>query len=696
MKEILNKRIDVCKDGDSRYLTLYIINDGEFVIKFKSELTKTEEISEPMVVSDLLHTEKQITEARLLRRMYVAIPNTVYDSDFPDVKKSTDNILKEFITIMCKDIPKMKESQTSIEKKDTTIKQEEPQQTPTQILQEQSQEQDLERYEEGKINWLDDIYWNDWKKVRGYTKKLWDNGQPYNGDLPKWFFLAHHRHQIVGRPQLIENVQKRIPLVRCVVKTIRGKKKDDDDEVIKKFFFFDERFDKRYDGSQVDAFALDFWMYRIITEEGKEYYIMTQEELPNEVCTFNGMLVELDDFAEMSKSMKIGSLSRIFFMKDYTPSIKILTPKAIVTYTRERKITEQNWLDLLAYHPKFDSYNRFPGDIEVFKSAHLLSSKVDDYPLHLGIMGPQGTRKSKGYIETVAYKFNDKPHIVEGANSRIKGLSPSFKEKPANLGYLVNCNRMGWVDEIGKMVEFELNKHQLNEGNVLGELNSLLDHSSREVVSGNDNSVNAEATAKFCFVLNPISGKNFIGSHVGSIDSTTMSRILWWVQDDDEQSFVKGREGVVRIPPTHKQAQELNMLINTNKKTNSRKKCWGGYLCVGGDMGNNVGNRDEFLTLFDTCQSFLSIIDDNKVLDLANTITQLAREPMKGVWEPRSEHHVKLLVDGLCKHRCLFKDYDEKFIAKQEDYDLAERILVRMVKGWDTFLGIKKDCIGSS
>jgi len=378
--------------------------------------------------------------------------------------------------------------------------------------------------------------------------------------------------------------------------------------------------------------------------------------------------------------MKINSLSRIFFMKDFAASVKILTPKAIVTYTKERKITEQDWLDFLAFHPKFNSYNRFPGDIEVFKSAHLLSSKVDDYPLHLGIMGPQGTRKSKGYIETVAYKFDEKPHIVEGANSRIKGLSPSFKEKPANLGYLVNCNRIGWVDEIGKMVEFELNKHQTNEGNVLGELNSLLDHSSREVVSGNDNSVKAEATAKFCFVLNPIKSKNTIGSHVGAIDSTTMSRIFWWVQDEDEQVFVKGKEGVIRFPPTPLQAYGSVLHLNIEKNTSLLKQCWG-----------RISSREEFLTLFDTCNSFLCVIDDNKVFDLANMITQLAREPMKGVWEPRSEHHVKLLIDGLVKHRCLFKDYDETFAAKQEDYDLAERILIRMVKGWDTHLGIKKE-----
>jgi len=559
--------------------------------------------------------------------------------------------------------------------------------SPKKILLDQSNKQEFESFGEQQINWLEDSFWDEWSMIKNKAKKMWGHKKEYSGEVPKMFFLSHCQDQIKGRPQLIERVQKKIPLVSCATRKEKNKEAENGEIEIQSFYFFDDKFDKRYDGSLKETFAMDFWMYRIISEEGKEYYILTQEELPNEVCTFNGMLVELDDFAEMSKSMKIKSLSRIFFMKDFIPSVKILTPKAIITYTKEREITEKDWLDFLAYHPKFDSYNRFPGDIEIFKSAHLLSSKVDDYPLHLGVMGPQGTRKSKGYIETVAYKFSDNPHIVEGANSRIKGLSPSFKEKPANLGYLVNCNRMGWVDEIGKMVEFELDKHQTTQGNVLGELNSLLDHSSREVVSGNDNSVQAEATAKFCFVLNPISKKRNISEHVGSIDTTTMSRLLWWVQDDAEQSFVKGREGIIRNPPTPTQAQDGIILLNKDKKGVDLKILRGDCVCVGG----KVDNREEFLTLFDTCQSFLCMIDDDKVFELSNVITQLAREPMKGVWEPRAEHHVKLLIDGLVKHRCLFKDYDETFTPKQEDYDLAERILIRMVKGWDTNLSVKRE-----
>jgi hypothetical protein len=96
--------------------------------------------------------------------------------------------------------------------------------------------------------------------------------------------------------------------------------------------------------------------------------------------------------------------------------------------------------------------------------------------------------------------------------------------------------------------------------------------------------------------------------------------------------------------------------------------------------------------LFDSCYNFICDLDDAKIEGLVNETTMLAKEPMKSsVWKPRAFHHIYLLIDGLCKHRCLFKDYDPTFTPKQEDYDLAERILIRMVKSWDTDLSPKKE-----
>jgi len=565
-----------------------------------------------------------------------------------------------------------------------------------EILKKESAEQELEKLRENEINWLEDDYWNSWDKIKGHTKKLLGHGEELNGET-KLFFLSHSKDIIRGKPQLIEQVQKKIPLIKIMIKKeIEGSGKDKIETMIKKIFIVGERVDVRYDGYLKDSMAMDFWLYKIVSDEGKEYYILTQQKLPNCTCNFKGMLIELDDFAEFSRSMKIKSLSRLFFMKEFKPDIKILTKEQLITYTKERKITEENWLNFLAYH-RLGTYNRFPQETELLKSAFILSGKYDEWPLHLGFLGTTGTRKSMGLIETTAYKFSEEPLICEGANSRIKTLSPSFKEKPANIGYLAKQERIGFVDEIGKMVEFEINRHQTNMDNVLGDLNFLLDHKRRLVGSGNDNECEVQATAKFMMVTNPISNKSTIYHHVGLIDPTTMSRILWWVQDEAEQRFVLGEKGIIRVPPTPQQAYEGNFGGGvTHIHTSIRKIGWGSCSGVGGNIVENTyPSRDEFLTLFDSCYNFLCKFDTGEISKLVNVSVQLAKEPMKSsVWKPRAEHHIILLVDGLCKHRCLFKDYDSSFTAKQEEYDIAERILIRMIRGWDTNLSPKKEFDG--
>lgn len=64
--------------------------------------------------------------------------------------------------------------------------------------------------------------------------------------------------------------------------------------------------------------------------------------------------------------------------------------------------------------------------------------------------------------------------------------------------------------------------------------------------------------------------------------------------------------------------------------------------------------------------------------------TNLIKEPMKQVWRARGLHHIILILDGLVKYRCLFRDFDKSFNPKKEDYEDLERILIHMIKTWET------------
>jgi hypothetical protein len=556
------------------------------------------------------------------------------------------------------------------------------------LLNEERLDQEVEKYEEKKINWIDDSFFDDWDKIKGHVKKILGHCKTYDLDSKvepfKKIFLAHSRDTIEGKPQLASQTQIPLPLIKEIVEKVDDKNDENKEVNLYKYVFFDEKVDGRSKGYQRDSFSLDFRLYYLIDADDKPYWLFSQEKLPFGTCTFKGMIVEAEHLGELNKSFKLPTKSRVFFVKEFEPAVKILSKEKIVEFTKTREMTEKDWIDTLDYH-KNGNFNRFVPERNALRSAFILSGLRDGYPLHIQVWGNPGTNKSKGDLETLDYKFHENPNILGGGNSRIKMLTPSFKEKPANLGYLAKCERIGMVDEVGKMIEFELNKHQTSIQNILGDCNLLYDHDEQVVGSGNDNEARVKSTAKYIMVSNPVSSKQTIYAHVGMVDPTNMSRNIIWVIDREEQDFIFSGKAIERTSPhtlTNIYTEKLRVDITNKQKNNPI------FLYVGGKLTS----REEFLTLFDTCNSFTCEVDETLVRKLFEEITFLAREPMKSsVWKPRGEHHVYLLVDGLCKHRCLFKDYDATFTPKPEDYDLAERILVRMVKSWDTDLSPKKE-----
>jgi len=555
------------------------------------------------------------------------------------------------------------------------------------LLKEELKNQEIENYKEGEINWLNDDFFDSWDKVCGHMKKIFGHKTIYE-ENNKWkpFFIAHSHDVIKGKPLLIQNTKIKLPLIRRVIKKEKDKETKENIE-IQSFYMLGEKFDRRYDGFQRESFALDFYQYQVITPADKKFYVFSEVKLPSETSTFKGMILELDDFSEISRTMKLPQLSGIFFVKESEPAIKTLEKEELVNLVKKKEITVARWLNHLAMHP-YGTMNLFPQESELLTSAQLLSGKFDGYPLHITYFGPQGTRKTMGKGETLEWKFSDKKIIVDSGNSRLKGLGASYKWTITDPGYLAKQQRIAIVDEIGKMVEREIMK--VGGDNALGDLNAIMEHKERKVVSGSTSESNMKPTAKFIFLTNPINSRRTLSNHVGLLDPTFMSRGIWWVQDKKEIDFVLGRYGILRTPKDFNETIDSGdlphitlvsvYLYKERKKEILLKQSFGVDLDL---------DRDLFLTIFDSCYAFNSEIDNVKVQNLVELTSNLAKEPMRSVWKPRAFHHVFLLVDGLCKQRCLFRDHDATFTAKQEDYDLAERILIRMVNGWETDLSVK-------
>ena len=60
-----------------------------------------------------------------------------------------------------------------------------------------------------RIWWVEEKGLDEWKSIKKYTKKILSDGDPVSEEV-NWIFNAHNRDTIKGKPQLVENIQKRI------------------------------------------------------------------------------------------------------------------------------------------------------------------------------------------------------------------------------------------------------------------------------------------------------------------------------------------------------------------------------------------------------------------------------------------------------------------------------------------------------
>ncbi len=501
-------------------------------------------------------------------------------------------------------------------------------------------------YTRHEINWIEG---DSWEKVKKQNIDFLIKEK-------RLVVLAHYQDKCRGKPQLIHQTIQRIPLIK---RTERVKHNKEGETIFTQYKFLDDPYDKRFDGRIIEAIAFDFWVYRLI-DKGKEYFLFSEKELPSDFSEIEGMKIDLDDLSGISDTLKINKIATIFLVKDYKSAVSILPKDKLIKFTKEKKFTNgwdaQGFQDYIFTHEDGNIYD-YSEDFNMLRLSQLLSGKYEGYPLHLLKMGPVGTGKTTE-AESLDFKFREENGILEAGTSRMKVLVPSFKEKPANLGYICNCNRIAIIDELMKMVSNAMQNQHIDINNYFGELNMLLEQKKRLVGSGNDNSVIVKATAKICITTNPIKGKNLLAYHLGVLDNTTLSRMLIWIQDKEETEKIYQKEG-----------------IRQSKFKEIREESEG-----------NSSFYHDFLTIYDSCQDFLVEYNKEKVREIFTKVSSQAKEPMKQVWKARGLHHTILLLDGITKYRCLFRDYDSTFKSTEEDYKLLEKIITHMVKTWDSNL----------
>lgn len=487
-------------------------------------------------------------------------------------------------------------------------------------------------YYNDRINILEDlesIKLGEWEVLKNRMREIFLGNE--DSDL---FFIAHKEDEIVGKPQRLSEVKQKVVLLTQARKHLLHL----GENVYKdKYIFLDENYDKRYDGGEHKILGFHFWLYRVV-ENGIEYMVLSEKKLDSQQHRLKGMKIDLKDSSELTKTLKLKTISNLFLVVEDRPSIQPMSKKDLVEFVKDLDLTQEEFIDFLYTHPdgKIYSHTKEYSKIRVYQE---LSGKFEGYPLHLIIWGGAGRGKTLE-LECIENKFEEEQAIFEAGSSTLKGLIPSFSEKPANPGHILKCLRRCLIDEMNKM--FDKTTNYENVKGYLGQLNFLLEHKDREIGSGNNNSFRAHATAKLTIATNGFGYRHFVHEHMDVLDPTTLSRVLNLVVNSDEYNFVK----------------QNRLKKNTCKKI----------------------SKHQFLSIYDSCQNFLVDYDEEKVREIIQKTLEKA-EKMSEIWEARSLHHSILLLDGIVKFRCLFHG-DVLFRARKEDYEELEKTLLYVMESW--------------
>jgi len=166
-----------------------------------------------------------------------------------------------------------------------------------------------------------------------------------------------------------------------------------------------------------------------------------------------------------------------------------------------------------------------------------------------------------------------------------------------------------------------------------------------------------QPTAKLIADCNPLANKLTLPEHLSVIDGTTLSRALFWVIEQTHYDFIEEKK---RYIPTH-------VFSGNSEHT----------------LKYNV-----FLSIYDTLNSSLSKIDLSEVMKIFKGATSQLRDArLSSLWNARGLHHAFLIVDGVCKLRCLFSNRTTEFVAEPCDYDRAQALLLAIIKNMQSPVG---------
>jgi hypothetical protein len=430
---------------------------------------------------------------------------------------------------------------------------------------------------------------------------------------------------------------------------VEGKKDKDTGECPRSIKLFGQQIDKTK-FKTIKEIVLPFYFYRFITEDNKDMMLVSMErqEIGDYVTT--GMETKCNDFKSLTDSTRILTKLPFFFVQNirnriisfdnhdqFKKRIKQLDVRKETLFeypfTTERgdkawKLLQPKWYKWLIWS----------------WLTHEKKGMMNTYPMHLMILGEAASGKSV-LLNSLHKKTNETKNIFAGASSTLKSLVPSFKNNPAQIGYLAESNRFALCDEFLRcLVSNRTTQEGSSKEESVGIMNDLLEHQKREVGSG-VSKANVNMTARILAMSNPVRGVSNMNNLLNGYDESFLSRWLIYYQTDDHVQMIK-------------------------RSNDSDLKLYDYKI-----------NNNDFISIIDYLQSFPAKYDLKKMEDVYNGITKTLSENVAKHYRTRHKHHMECLLDGIIKTRCLMEN-DIKFEANDEDYKILKEVWSNIIRSW--------------
>lgn len=457
-------------------------------------------------------------------------------------------------------------------------------------------------------------------------------------------FYISNQKTVYGKivAEIYEYLQK-IPIATL----IESKKKDPDTDkpLFKKIILFGQKYDVNL-CKLVKEISLPFYVYRLISDDGNEYIIISTQKCEIGDYIIKGVVTQCTDYKMLTDSAKLPTkLPFLFVHSVQNRIIQFKNNDEFLTKIKELNICKENIFD---YPFAIEKDKRMwkllhPPWFKRLIWAWLIHEKkglMNNYPLHLLVVGPKGSGKSL-MLNGLHAKSKEIRSVFSGSSSTIKSLIPSFKYNPARLGYFAESNRFSFCDEFFRcfLVKKEGEK---DEGVAL--MNDLLEHQKREAGSGVSR-VNVNMTSRIIATTNPVREMKTCEDLIRNLDESFLSRWLIVFQTDEHVSMVR-KSNDIDLQPYY-----FHLKIN------------------------------DWISILDYLHTFSANYDFKRIERIYDSIPEILSQDLKNHYDARHKHHIECFMDGIVKTRCLFEG-DISFNATEEDYEMLKTIWTNIIRSW--------------